>query len=603
MLCNARLRKHLCTHSVGVDGFFCTRHASTYQAYGPLRVKLHNCLSSKSSHFVDVTRNAHYTFDHNNNRVYKLHVSGRHMDKVGDGMAMLTDGTALLSNTPWYICAVAASQDNDLFMSCVETYALSLLVEMFVYMERHGKESEIDQLAQVVDKHTPDVLEALTRLCDQQLVQSKRFTRVLYTAAQKKLPMIMSRPGPLPFRLLLSIVARCGLSDHTLVVDALTVCAYGRTTRKNKVVAQLFQALLSLRADQWTTRTLLRSPVLKAYGILGCVKQLLRLIPMIMNGEQEGRVTSYAWIRQQIKSLMPNDAILTDWVLWNVMRGTESLAVQFCIRQGKLTSLCEGLERVVQTTGAKHLPELAEAGLPVTVFAPHRSHASDSLIHRLAQKADENDRYMEALDWLLETDHTHATLPLRADRKPPRVALETPLHTAIWFRQWRTVELLLSHGASPHTQENSSMVYALYRGHTPTLQKLLDHSFESVRDNTQWGGQSELDLFCTRILTYAIDYHIANDTTLEWLVRYITTHNSVYQKSSGLVEYAMQQSHPFAIKVLLLAGWEEPSANTLLHMPYPMQNVVNRVRNNMIQAAVQQHVQAADTIVRDYLEP
>lgn len=605
-LCHARLRKHLCKNSAGVDGLFCARHVSEYQVYGPLRIITgrYDRLITSSLHFVDVVRNAHYTFDYAGYRVYKLQARGRHLSRVGDGIEV--DDHSISHSVPWYIRAVVACQDHDLFVSCVETYALGPLVDMFVYAKLLGKNIYIYRLIQVVDEHVPDAFEALTRLCDQWLVRSKTFTRVLYTAVQRELPTILRHTDPSslpPFRDLLRITTRCRLtnSPHALVIDALEMCAQGTTTKKGVVFAHFFQTLLSMRVDELTMETLLRSPVVTAYGSLRCVHHLLGLIPRIVSDCEEGPVESYDWIRQQIDLLVPNNTLLTDWVLWHIMRGTEPSAVQFCIRQGNLTSLCDRLERiVVLTTGAKHLPKLVALGLPITVMATYLPEcAVDSLIHRLAQKADEIGTYMEALEWLLETDRAHVTLRLHfVSRERKRNSFETPLHTAIWFRQLRTVELLLAYGASPHTLDNPPISYALYRGHTPTLHKLLDYSFETVRDNTQRDGQSELDLLCTRILKYAIDHHNASDATLEWLVEYIVTHNNVYQKSRELVEYAMHQSHPFAVKVLMQSGWAEPP----LLRSHPLQNVVDRVRMDVIQTTVQQYVRAADTIVRDYID-
>ena len=601
MLCNARLRKHLCRDPAGVDGLFCTRHTSNYRAYGPLRFE--SCcshLSSKSSHFVDVTRNVHYTVDHGEeDRVYRLQARGRRLTKVGDGMQVHQSGA------PWYIRAVVASQDNELFVSCVETYALALLVDMFLYMDHLGMESDIDRLVQVVDEHVPDSLEALTRLT-QLVVHSTRFTRVLYTAAQRELPTLLLHhtdpPSLPPFRDLLRITTRCGLSDHSLVTDALALCTRGSTTWNGKVIAHLFQTLLSLRADEPVMTVILHCPTLAAYETQVLIAHLLRHIPLIVSAHDEGLVASYDWIRLQIRRLVSNDSLLTWWVVRHIIHGTEPRTVQFCLRQGKLTSLCDILEHnIVLKTGKKHLPRLVAAGLPVTVMDHQNVLAVDSLIHRLAQKADESDTCLEALEWLLAADRKHATLQLHAHRQRPRSALETPLHTAIWFRQWRTVEMLLSYGASPHARVNPPISYALYRGHTPTLQKLLDHSSETIRgNNTQLKGRAGFDTFCTRVLQYAISDHTASDTTLEWLVHYITTHVNGHQKSRGLVEYAMQQSHPFAIKVLLRAGWEEPTSDDLLHTP--LQNVVDRVRSDMIQSTLRQHVRAADTIIRDYLE-
>ena len=613
MRCNALLTKHLCKKYVESGNLFCDRHEAQYGTDGTLRFHM---TPRRRGHFIDRKTWLHYYY--RDGRVCRLQVTGATVTPLPSQDVYL----GVQGEFPWYISAMVGlrTEGTSLFISCITDQDVELLYKLLLFVEQ-AADLYAGQLRVLVGWHVPDAIDVLTRLCDRGFTDATLLTRTLYTKALSELPTRFQRSSDGLFERLLHITTHCGLGDHELVVRALDLAG---TSEPRDALVSLLSAMATLRTTGATIDSLILYSRWTIRSIPPPTKQtvaaaLPECIPRLVSNDADP-LTALRWIQVQSRRLDSTSCALARWIIRQTVESKERDSVAFCLRHGYTGELWSTLEHdVVARTGYNDLPVLVAAGLPLCSMHATGSYATDSLVHRLVKKADDNRHYMEALTWLLENDGTQVHLysaehwqsggkgrPGAGNRE---VVVETPLHTAIWHRQRRTVQLLLDHEASPYTTDRcrSPIEYAIRRGCTDTLRSLLDTSLDLIRAEARHAGEPlngfvRTSTFYRRTLEQAIMHYNASDEVLQWIIRYIDSTDVPFRKSSTLVQFAKSQNHPSAIRLLLLNGWEEPP----VAVGHPLQIVVNRARAESIRLTVHEHMhdesRRVGTLIGDYMD-
>ena len=519
--------------------------------------------------YVDTTRSVRYSWR-----------DGRVFRAEGDAEPVLCSQTMFpaVEGTPRYIYPLAGSDDDDLFIRSVVGGEWDTIHHIVDYLGRIGESSRRSNVVQLASQHTVDPFAVLLQMCG----RSAALASSMHERVLRRVPALVETHDPQELLTSSLFVARCLPGyDTSLLLRVLGALFYDGSGPS--AGAALARFLVVRQPSMPILGDLVARGAIDAAELSRAI--LAEIPPAALQTHPANR---YAWIRRACTRLATDH--FERYVIQAARHGSlHPTLAGWCSRyEPTLLDVLRVLAGIVETcgSGVQCIEGLRASGIPLAVPGSTvvRVPTWGSLVHHVAVSADDNDRCMAALVHLLEHDSSCVHSRVDLDGTPLDLS-GTPLDLAAYHNQPQTIDLLLRQGAIVDVSLRGSIGYALARGYTNIVQKLVEHvvhvegDARSVHSTTMF----------RRLWRRAIYRYNASDALIQWIVQFMVDHES--HKPVEMVTVAARNKHAFALRLLVLYGWDTggPEAGG------PMKSVIAAAEDEVLRRLVDQHIHAADT--------